>query len=397
MTVWQALVGQPRAAARLIRAAESARSVLAGDAKANLPHAWLITGPPGSGRSIAAKCLAAGLQCSGEEVGCGQCPGCVTTMAGSNLDVTVFATELVQIKIRDVRELITVAQQRPSLGRWRVIIIEDADRMVDGTSNVLLKALEEPPPRTVWVLCAPTPRDLLITIRSRCTQLQLATPQAEAVAKLLVETEGVPFSQALTAAQVAQSHVGVARAITQNPQLRQSRVEMFMGLLRVGTVGEAVVAAGHLVEAARAAGLEESADRDSSERAELAAALGLEEGKRIPPSLRSQLQNLEEDQKRRARRSLADGLDRALVDMLGFLRDVIVIQTGGETALINADLEGEVRQMASETFLAETLKRAAAIDLARRRLQGNVSPQVIIEALGVSLLNPLLEPLLGDA
>lgn len=390
MTVWDALVGQSRAVSELAAAARVGRAVLAGEEGVVLAHSWLITGPPGSGRSVAAKCFAAALQCTGSEVGCGVCPGCHTTMVGSNLDVLVAATDLVQISIADVREWLALAQQRPTHGRWRVIIVEDADRMTERTSNLLLKALEEPPPRTVWVLCAPTPSDLLITIRSRCRHLQLGTPAVQAVAELLAGSEDVPLAEARLAAQVSQSHVGVARAIVRDPDLRAARVAMFLDLLRADSVGAAVVAAGHTVDAAKAAGLEESAQRDAEEMAALQTALGVGDGKRIPPALRSQIRDLEKDQERRKKRSLADALDRVMVDLLGFFRDVMVLQVGALSTLVNADLEDAIRQFAGTTSLGDTLRRTEAIRVARTRLGSNAAPLLIVEALGVALFDPHL-------
>lgn len=394
MTVWDSLVGQPQAVEALTRAAEVGRRIadkggLAGEGS-HLAHSWLITGPPGSGRSVAARCLAAALQCTGDVVGCGFCSGCHTTMIGNNLDVTVVATEKVIINIDEVRELLAVAQTSPRLGRWRVIIIEDADRMTERTSNLLLKSLEEPPERTVWILCAPTPGDLLTTIRSRCRSLQLGIPSAEAVAQLLVNSEGVSYEQALMASRVSQSHIGVARALVQEPELRASRVALFAMPLRVGNVGEGVVAAAKMVTEAKEQGSAQAGQRDAAERADLLKALGIEEGKRIPPSLRSQIKELEDEQKRREKRSLSDALDRTLVDLLSFFRDVSVLQVGAQISLVNADLEQEIHQWASASTIEQTLARTEAIDLARTRLQTNVAPLLAMEALCISLYDPRL-------
>lgn len=390
MNVWENLIGQPRAVGELKRAAEASRVVLSGTGEGHLAHSWLITGPPGSGRSVAARALAAALQCTGTEPGCGACPGCHTTMVGSHPDVTVMATELMQIKIDDVRSLVDVSQQRPTLGRWRVIIVEDADRMAERTSNVLLKTLEEPPPRTIWILCTPTPQDLLVTIRSRCRHLQLATPPAADVAWHLVDAVGVSFEDALVAAQVAGSHVGVAKALAKDPDLRRARVEMFMSLLRVGSVGQAVIAAARLLESAKTAGAQQAGERDARERAALMEVLGIEEGKRVPPALRAQVRQLEEDQKRRSKRSQADALDRAMIDMLGFFRDVTVLQVGADSELVNVDLQSEVEEWAERTTSADTLERTAMIDLARQRLRSNVAPLLNLEALAVALYDPAL-------
>ncbi|KGM14909.1 hypothetical protein N867_14165, partial [Actinotalea fermentans ATCC 43279 = JCM 9966 = DSM 3133] len=198
MSVWDAVVGQPDAVAVLQRAVADPSA---------MTHAWLLTGPPGSGRSVAARAFAAALQC--EQGGCGVCQACTTTMGGTHADVTVVATDKVTINIAEVRDLIGVAQRSPASGRWRVVVLEDADRMVERTSNVLLKAIEEPPPRTVWLLCAPSPQDVVVTIRSRCRGVVLRVPPVEDVAALLVRRDGVDPAVADAAARAAQSHIGL--------------------------------------------------------------------------------------------------------------------------------------------------------------------------------------------
>ncbi|WP_188037789.1 DNA polymerase III subunit delta', partial [Actinotalea sp. JY-7885] len=202
MSVWTELVGQRHAVEVLREAATDPGA---------MTHAWLLTGPPGSGRSNAARAFAAALQCT--EGGCGRCQACTTTLAGTHADVMVVATEKVTISIDEVRELIGVAQRAPSQGRWRVIVLEDADRMVERTSNVLLKAIEEPPPRTVWLLCAPSPQDVVVTIRSRCRGVALRVPPVDDVAALLVERDGADREVARMAARAAQSHIGLARRL----------------------------------------------------------------------------------------------------------------------------------------------------------------------------------------
>jgi len=214
MSVWDTVVGQADAVGVLRAASQN---------PAAMTHAWLITGPPGSGRSVAARAFAAALQC--EAGGCGHCRACTTTMAGTHADVLVVATEKVTISIEEVRDLIGVAQRMPSQGRWRVIVLEDADRMVERTSNVLLKAIEEPPPRTVWLLCAPSPQDVIVTIRSRCRRVVLRVPPVADVARLLVERDGVDPALADAAARAAQSHIGLARRLARDPEARERRAK----------------------------------------------------------------------------------------------------------------------------------------------------------------------------
>lgn len=354
-----------------------------------LSHAWLITGPPGSGRSIAAKCLAAALQCTGEPIGCGVCPGCHTTMAGTNPDVQIYATEKRIIEVKAVRQWVARSYDSPSDGRWRVSVAEDADRIAERTAGVLLKAVEEPPARGVWVLCAPTVGEVIATIRSRCRHVALVTPSADSVAEYLAKSEGVEYSAARQAAGLAQSHVGVARALLRNPQIRVERTDAVRTLVTPVQIGEAVVAAGRVFEQAKAQAAENTRERSRKEREDLARTLGVGEGRRIPPALRSQMKALEEDQKRRDSRALQDALDRTFIDLMGFYRDVLVVQLGSSTELVNADMEQEVRAVAAKSSAAETLARTDAIDIARANLQTQAAPQLIVDALAIRLVDPL--------
>ncbi len=372
MSVWDALVGQ-----------EAATAVLRGavaDPQA-MTHAWLITGPPGSGRSTAARAFAAALQCL--EGGCGTCPACRTTLGGTHADVTVVATQKVTIAIDEVRDLISLAQRSPSQGRWRVIIVEDADRMVERTSNVLLKAIEEPPPRTVWLLCAPSAEDVVVTIRSRSRALALRVPPVADVAALLVARDGIAPEVAEAAARAAQSHVGLARRLARDPAARERRSRTLELAAGIRGVGDAVLAAADLVEVATAESKAATEDRDAAEKAALLHTLGAEDSQTLPPTLRAQVRQLEEDQKRRATRALRDELDRAALDLLSMYRDVLVVQLGAGVELINP--EQDVHRLAAESTPEQTLRRMDAIGEARTRLAGNVAPLLAMEAMAVAL------------
>ena len=374
MSVWDAVVGQADAVATLRRAA--------GDPSA-MTHAWLLTGPPGSGRSVAARAFAAALQC--EDAGCGHCQACTTAMAGTHADVTVVATEKVTISIDEVRDLISVAQRSPASGRWRVIVLEDADRMVERTSNVLLKAIEEPPPRTVWILCAPSPQDVVVTIRSRCRGVVLRVPPVEDVAALLVARDGVDPATAEAAARAAQSHIGLARRLARDPEARERRTTVLRLAAGIRGVGDAVLAAADLVEVAAAEAKAATEDRDAAEKAALLRTLGADDGKQLPPTLRAQVRQLEEDRKRRATRAQRDVLDRALVDLLSLYRDVLVVQLGADVPLVNTAEAAEVARLAQGSTAAQTIRRMGAIGEARERLEGNVAPLLAMEAMAVAL------------
>lgn len=374
MSVWDVVVGQPDAVATLQRAVTDPSS---------MTHAWLLTGPPGSGRSVAARAFAAALQC--ERGGCGECQACMTTMGGTHADVTVVTTEKVTISIDEVRELIGVAQRSPSSGRWRVIVLEDADRMVERTSNVLLKAIEEPPPRTVWVLCAPSPQDVVVTIRSRCRGVVLRVPPVEDVAALLVARDGVDPATAEAAARAAQSHIGLARRLARDPEARERRARTLRLAAGIRGVGDAVLAAADLVEVAAAEAKAATGDRDAAEKADLLRTLGAEDGKQLPPSLRAQVRQLEEDQKRRATRAQRDVLDRCLVGLLSLYRDVLVVQLGAGVPLVNTTEAAEVARLAADSTPEQTIRRMDAIAEARERLEGNVAPLLAMEAMAVAL------------
>ena len=374
--VWAEVVGQEDAVARLRAAAND---------DAAMTHAWLVTGPPGSGRSVAARAFAAALQCSGDlaadEVAVAE------VRAGTHPDVTVVATDKVTISIDEVRGLIGLAQRAPARGRWRVIVVEDADRMLERTSNVLLKAIEEPPPRTVWVLCAPSPQDVVVTIRSRCRQVGLRVPSVEAVAELLVRRDGLEPGLALESARAAQSHVGMARRLARDPEARARRRRILESAARIRGVGDAVLAADDLVETAKAEAAARSEERDAREKAELLRALGVEAGATVPPALRAQVKQLEEDQKRRATRQQRDSLDTAMLDLLSLYRDVLVVQLGasGDVALVNEGAAELVRSLAEQSTPEQSLHRMDAIGEARQRLAGNVAPLLALEAMMVAL------------
>jgi DNA polymerase-3 subunit delta' len=417
VSVWDDVIGQPVVVERLARAARDAaagvgqrlgpmaapsagapgaepsddrndrESGTAGGVRfrsaRGMTHAWLVTGPPGSGRSTAARAFAAALQCP--QGGCGACHECRTALSGAHPDVALVATEHVNLRIDDVRPLVVLAQQRPSLGRWRVIVIEDADRLNDNSGNLLLKAIEEPPPRTVWLLCAPSPEDVLVTVRSRCRHVGLRVPPAADVAALLVRRDGVDPALAAFAARAASSHVGLARRLATDEGARIRRREMLRLPEQITNVGAAVLAAGQLIEVAAEESKAATTERDAKERAALLHSLGADGVGTLPPAVRAQVRQLEENQKRRATRAQRDVLDRSMIDLLSLYRDVLVVQLGAEVELVNAELAADVQRLARACSPEDSVRRMDAIGLARERIAANVAPLLAVEALMVEL------------
>ena len=367
---WGAVWGQPDAVAALQAAASD---------PAGKTHAWLITGPPGSGRSTLAYAFAAALIAEpGDEQVMRQ------VLAGTHPDLTSLRTEGVIISIKDARALVERSYFAPSLGRYRVIVMEDADRMAERTSNVLLKALEEPPERTVWVLCAPSDADLLPTIRSRVRTLRLRDPDVSDVARLIADRTGVDEVTAEQSARHAQRHIGMAQRLATDAAARARRDETLRAVLGVRGVGDAVEVAGRIVAVATEDAKALTTERDESERAQLLRTLGVPEGASVPPAVRSQLNALEDDQKRRATRSLRDGIDRVLTDLQSMFRDVALLQFGRDD-LINRELEDDLRALAAAWSPQRTFVVVDRLAETRRNLEQNVAPTLALESLLVTI------------
>jgi len=378
MSVWADVIGQDATVAILQRAVAD---------PASMTHAWLFTGPPGSGRSVAARAFAAALECP--QGGCGACRECRTSLDGTHADVDLVATEGLSIKVEQARDLVTLAATRPSVGRFRVIVVEDADRLTERAADALLKALEEPTPRTVWMLCAPSVEDVIITLRSRSRHVRLRTPPAEAVADLLVRRDGVDRPMALYAARAAQSHVGLARRLARDESARIRRHDVISLATKIRTVGDAVDAASDLSTIATEESAASSAERDTAERQRLMEILGADATARTqPPHIRAQLSSLEKEQKARATRFARDVVDRALVDLLSVYRDALVLQGSSGVDLINEDSRGIVTQVAQAMRPERILHAMDAIGTARERIGANVQPLLALEAMALDLRLP---------
>ncbi|NBQ93198.1 MAG: DNA polymerase III subunit delta' [Micrococcales bacterium] len=372
--VFRDVVSQPEAVTELLREITKESAV---------HHAWLFTGPPGSGRSEMAFAFSAALVC--EQGGCGVCNSCEMVRVGNHPDVQVLNTERVQISIDEVSEFIDKSLQMPAVAKYRIMIIEDADRMSDRTSNLLLKSLEEPPKGTIWMLCAPSEADLLATIRSRVRRIMLKVPSVEEVAQLLMEKYGVEERLALVSAAQAQSHVGMARRLATNSAARDRRKQALTTVLAITDIPSAMDASVTLLRLAESDGAQLTAEIDEQERQELMARLGISEGSKLTPSSRSQLKKLEDAQKRRATRSKRDGLDRIFVDLMGLYRDVLTIQLGSSQGLINPDLENEIRGLARDISQAQAIHAIEKIQQVRYRIERNVRDSLLMDSLAVSL------------
>nr|WP_208402785.1 DNA polymerase III subunit delta' [Lysinibacter cavernae] len=376
------MVGQDEAI-RVLRTAADATAGALGNTVSDMTHAWLITGPAGSGRSNLAFAFATALLNGGAD-------SLETTMAQvkarTHPDLGVLTTQKVIISIDDVRTLVTSSHFSPSVGRYRVMVIEDADRMPERTSNVLLKALEEPPERTVWILCAPSEADVIPTIRSRVRSIRLRMPSVEQVAQLLIDTHGVDPATAEKSARLAQSHIGMARRLATSDDALSRRQETLSLVFGIRGIADAMQGAKRLNDIAVEDAKAVSNERDEREREETLRNLGVSPGAAIPPALRSHVKQLEDDQKRRATRSVRDGVDRILTDLLSAFRDVLMYQLGSPSEIINREFAAEIESAAERLTPDETLNFVDAIAVAQKRITSNVTPLLSLEALLCTLI-----------
>lgn len=372
--VWSNLVGQRPLVATLQRA-------VAGH---GMTHAWLFTGPPGSGRSNAAIAFAAALQC--ELGGCGDCAACRTTLAGSHPDVSLTRTETSTLYIDDMRELVHRSALSPAHRRHQVMVVEDADRLGERTGNTLLKAIEEPTPKTVWLLCAPTLEDVLPTIRSRCRNVVLTTPTAPDVAAFLMQRQGVDEGLAAFAARASQGHIGRARALALDESTRNRRREVVAIPGRLTSLGSCMNAAANLVDIAKDETASITERSNEREMADLDAMLGSDRKAKSSRTYKAALRDLSHTQKQREKRRVIDVVDRCLMDVMSVYRDVIAVQTGARVDLTNEEMRDEVDDIARRSTPESNLRRIGAIFAAREQMmEFNTTPLLALESMMVSL------------
>lgn len=364
--VWHDLIGQDEVVATL-------ESAVAGQ----MTHAWLFTGPPGSGRSNAALAFAAALQC--DRAGCGECSSCVTAAAGSHPDIAVINTDGLSIGVDAARDAVRRSALHPSVGRYQILVVEDADRLTDQAANALLKSIEEPAAGTVWLLCAPAVEDVIMTIRSRCRPVLLRTPAIDAIARLLHERDGIDPQVAHRAAAASQGHIGRARGLARDPEARRRRVEILSLPVGLNGLADCLRAAKQIDAEATSRATVRCDELDAKELSGLQEAWGVEDRGRRPAGYAGVLSSLTKEQERRRKRMARDAIDGVLLDLLSFQRDVLATQLGTGADPINADVADDIVTMADRTTTEQTIVSIDAIVACREALQANAAPQLALE------------------
>lgn len=382
MSVWDSLVGQKPVIDMLSRIAQGDPS--------QITQSWLICGPPGSGRSNMARAFAAALE--SPDHGMSAEPTRVTqqVLAGTHPDVTVLTTNKVTIGIDQVREIITTSEQMPATAPWRIIIIEDVDRMLECTTNVLLKEIEEPAEHCIWLLCAPSAQDVLPTIRSRTRIVNLAVPSTQAVAGFLTSTTNVEPKVAQRAARLAEGHIGIAKLYATDERVMSDRDELVVGVLNLARASDAVLLAGNLIDNAKAQAEADANRITAGQEAEFRRINGLAPSDRIPPKLRGAFNQIakKDDVKRLVTRRTRDVLDRALNSIASIYRDVAVLQNNAEDSvgLINLENRSSITELSVRLNRAGAVTRLDEVAHARKRLAGNGNPLLVFESLFCALI-----------
>jgi DNA polymerase-3 subunit delta' len=397
MNVFDSLIGQDPAVEEMKHAATDAAKMAIGERGDAMTHAWLITGPPGSGRSTLALAFAAAIVCPNG--GCGECIDCRNVAAGMHPDVEHIVPEGMIYKVEATRNLIERSSLLPTRSPWHVIVVEDVDRFRNDAASTLLKSLEEPPPATVWLLCAPTVDDVVPTIRSRCRHVALTSPTFASISQQLTTRFGIDPAMAAWATRAAQGHIGRARALATDESVRLRRKQILDIPTNLRVVSSCFELANKIVASANADADSIVAPLDQEDDQDIRTAFG--EGaegkglKSVERQMKSAMKGLEDRTKGRRRRVLSDQYDRVLLDLTGYYRDVLVVQSGAVVGLVNEELREAIERVASVDDESATLRRIAAITEARDQIVANVNPLNAFESLLVSLRDPRLTAIVG--
>ena len=390
-TVASRLADTPAVRDVVLAAAAAARAKVRGEVPElgnAMAHAWIITGPPGSGRSVAALALAAALQCTDPvDIGCGRCPHCHDVFADAHTDVLRIVPAELSIGIDRMRAVRTEAAKLPTVSPWRIVIIEDADRLSDAAADAILKTVEEPPEHTVIIMCAPSidPEDFSPTLRSRCRHLYVPYPSVGHIVDLLVAETGATPEDARLAAVASGRHIGRARRLVTDPDAQQRRASILNLAELIFHHDEAFKASTAFLKTVDKQVKSLSDEEDAGELEKLERSLGKGgRGKGTQKAMdgsSGMVKDLEKKQKMRRSRRNRDFLDLALVDLAGLYRDALLLSVGADVQLTHPDFEGLSRDLAAKVSEPGLVACLDAVTMARGHIGVNVTPTTAIDGM----------------
>lgn len=384
MSVWDSVVGQGQVVQRLQKVACADASKIA--------QSWLICGAAGFGSVQVARAFAAALESPDH----GECENgelsktAKEVLSGSHPDVHMLTTEGVTLSVDAVREVIGISEQMPSTAPWRIIIIEDVGRMLERSTNVLLKEIEEPSEHTIWLLCAASTQDVLPTIRSRTQVVQLAMPDEQSVVEYLMKKTSADSKLAHRAARLSQGNITTALLYASDEHAVSRRDELIAGLLRLHDASDAILLTSMLIEDAKSQAENEIQRNVDAQQKEFRGINGLRDEDRVPPKLRAAYNAIgkKDEVKRKITRVSRDVLMRSLDAIASVYRDVLVVIHGAQDSspLINQEYQANIVALSQRFTATQVLNDVDSIAAARRRLAGNGNTTLVFEALFCSLL-----------
>lgn len=381
MKILENIIGQPHIVTILESAVLASRKD--NDSSQELTHSWLFTGPTGSGRSLVAQSFAAALVCSNG--GCGKCIDCETAMNGSHLDIEIMKIDGLSIKVDEIRELISRSSFAPSVSNWRVIVLREVQRLTEAAANALLKAIEEPSSRTIWLLSATSITDVSPTLRSRCRHIQIRTPTEKSIVKLLIERDNIDLSIAEKIAKISQGNIGRANFLSKNLESRFRRDEVIDLILNLKDPSSAFSSASRLIELVNDEVELSTSTKDQQEMNNLQNSLqGI--GRGLISGSSKVIKELERDQKNRANREIRDTLDRYLLDIYSIYRDAMLIKLGLPNQIINVEFFNRLQEFSEKLSPKSILDNMASIVSSLEGLTQNASNLLALENLLLVLM-----------